>query len=271
MIYLSMNMYSQEDFADVFHFTKLFPALGIELFPLFHELGYEEILHRYEKELREHPISCHEQYYEADNSAELDSELFKNTEKFLEKTISACERLKSRHIVFHYNNGAVSEKIKEKTDMIERARKRLKYVIEKADAAGVSVLVENTGIPLYHNVLLDENEFIRECKDNGHKVLIDIGHVWCNHWNLSRVMKELRNQIAAYHIHNNDEIHDSHQRIHDGNGDFEQFTRDYLEYTPNADLILEYIYTQKHDVAGIEEDIKEMLSLQQNAFQKMNN
>lgn len=262
MIYLSMNMYSLEEFPRIFHFTNTFPDLGIELFPLFHKEGYEEILAKYEDELKKHPLSCHEQYYEADNSAEPDTALYKKTEIYFQKTLSLCRRLDIRHIVLHYNNRIVPESASEKSKMLALAKSRLSHITEAAKSNGVSVLVENTGVPVCCNVLLNEAEFIHECKSCGHKVLIDIGHALCNKWNMEYVISELKEQIAAYHIHNNDGIHDSHRRMHDGKGDLESFKRSYLKHTPKADLILEYTVREKDDISGIEEDIRELYRLQ---------
>ncbi|MDD3368108.1 MAG: TIM barrel protein [Lachnospiraceae bacterium] len=268
MIFLSMNMYTQEQFEEVFHFTKQFPRLGLELFPLFNQEGFSELEKSYERKLKMFPISCHEQYYEAENSAVVGSKAYEKTDRFLDQTLAMCNRLDSRYIVFHYNNKAVEENensVDGKPQMLERARKRLILVKEKAKLAGVPIVVENTGVPSHRNVLLDEKEFITECKKNRDKVLIDIGHAWCNRWNLSHVIEELKDQIVAYHIHNNDGIQDGHQRIHNGTGDFEQFTRDYLRFTPNADLVLEYAYNVRTDIEGIEADIQEMMLLQARA------
>ena len=59
-------------------------------------------------------------------------------------------------------------------------------------------------------------------------------------------------QILAYHLHNNDGVHDSHRRIGDGTLDFDSFMAWAGEYTPQADLVVEYGMETADDCRGIE-------------------
>ena len=90
-------------------------------------------------------------------------------------------------------------------------------------------------------------------------ILIDIGHAYANGWDLEQTMEALKNQIVAYHLHNNDGVHDSHQRIFHGTLDFPLFLSDYQRLTPNADLVLEYSPNVADDESGIQEDISWLL------------
>ena len=80
-----------------------------------------------------------------------------------------------------------------------------------------------------------------------------------NGWDLEQTMEALKDQIVAYHLHNNDGVHDSHQRIFHGTLDFPLFLSDYQRLTPNADLVLEYSPNVADDESGIQEDISWLL------------
>ena len=87
-------------------------------------------------------------------------------------------------------------------------------------------------------------------------VLIDIGHAHANGWDLRHVMEALQDKIISYHVHNNDGVHDCHQRIYNGTLDFNDFLYDVRELTPKADLVLEYAPDVAADQAGILKDVK---------------
>ena len=123
----------------------------------------------------------------------------------------------------------------------------------------MAVLVENAGVKSNGNMLLDQEKFIALCKKEQYQVLIDIGHANANGWDLRCVMEELRDQIRAYHLHNNDGIHDSHRRIHDGTLDFDAFLRTVRDIGRPVDLVVEYAAQVEPDEAGIRADLEELL------------
>ena len=177
--------------------------------------------------------------------------------QFVKNDIALAKELNSRYIVYHYNNMAIPEG--KRDEMLEITRKNLKKANELAKEAGVNFVIENVGIPIRNNVLLNEQEFIEECLSLPNKVLIDIGHAWCNGWDFENLLSSLKDKIVAYHIHNNDKNDDLHQRIHNGSLDFDAFLELYKKYTPDADLVLEYLADTSSDVAGIEQDIEELM------------
>ena len=75
-------------------------------------------------------------------------------------------------------------------------------------------------------------------------------------------MERLKGQILAYHLHNNDGVHDSHRRIGDGTLDFEIFMTWAREYTPQADLVVEYGMETADDCQGIVEDVERLLAFE---------
>lgn len=249
-------MYTNENFEEAFDYMEKFPGIGIELFPLWNTEEYASVMEKYKERLKKLPISYHEQYYETEHSAPEGDIRYKKTEAYMKLTLASAKELNSRYIVYHYNNCAIPDGKRE--EMLTYARKNLQHVNEMAAGAGIPIVVENTGIPILKNVLLNEEEFIEECLGLPNNVLIDIGHAWCNQWNFEHVIKSLQKKIVAYHIHNNDGIYDLHQRIHHGTLDFNQFFRIYKKYTPDADLVLEYVGDVCNDREGIQADIREL-------------
>ena len=92
-------------------------------------------------------------------------------------------------------------------------------------------------------------------------MLIYIGPANANGWALRSVMERLKGQILAYHLHNNDGVHDSHRRIGDGTLDFDSFMAWAGEYTPQADLVVEYGMEAADDCLGIEADVERLLKI----------
>lgn len=87
-------------------------------------------------------------------------------------------------------------------------------------------------------------------------MLIDIGHCNLSGWNIPELIRQLKDQIVSYHVHNNYGKLDDHLRIHDGTIDFEEFLECYKECTPNADIVVEYSLEGAADVEGVKADFR---------------
>lgn len=257
-VLISTNMYAAKEFERVLTYVKAFDGqVGVEVFPMFHEQEYEGILKTCTPLLSKVPISFHGPYYHADYSAPFDSSCYEKTMEMTEKTLEYCMNLKSKYVVFHHNNVRVPAESKQ--SMIKYACANFQKVEKMFQEYDIPVVVENAGVIQNGNMLLNQNEFIDLCKKEDYRVLIDIGHAHANGWDLCGVMEELKERIAAYHLHNNDGVHDSHQRIYDGTLDFDSFFERAKELTPSADLVLEYHPKVASDEQGIMEDIKRIM------------
>lgn len=255
---LSTNMYTAEDVKEVLAYLRPFKyEVGVELFPMFHEDGYEEILKGCLPELKKVPISFHGPYYQAEHSAKKGTPEYEVTMNLVRKTLEYCDALSSRYLVFHHNNCKVV--LEKKEEMVQTACENFREMKSLCEQHKMSILVENAGVKSNGNMLLNQKEFIDLCKKEQYQVLIDIGHAHANGWNLRAVMEELQDQIQAYHLHNNDGVHDCHQRIYHGTLDFKRFLNDCRELTPGADFVMEYCLEVAEDVEGIKKDIKELL------------
>ena len=233
--------------------------MGVEVFPLFHDRDFDAELNRLLPALEKVPVTFHEPYYQADHTAPEGSEVCERTDEMFQKTVHAAEKLKARHIVFHHNNCRVPEDPAIKAQMLERAGAEYRKAETMAKKAGIPLLVENVGVRSRGNVLLEEEAFIRLCREQQYPVLIDIGHAHANGWDIGRLCRTLGDQIHAYHLHNNDGIHDSHRRIHDGTLDFDAFLRTVRDIGRPVDLVVEYAAQVEPDEAGIRADLEELL------------
>lgn len=258
---ISTNMYTAEDLRRVLPYLKRFDhKVGVEVFPMFHKAEYESILQECLPELSQVPISFHGPYYGAEHSITAPDDgasdmRYEKTMEMMRTTVKYSHSLNSRYIVYHHNNCRVLPE--EKEEMIRISCENY-HDVEKM-AGDIPILVENAGVMDRGNMMFDQEEFINLCRRENYKVLIDIGHAHANGWNLTEVMEKLGDRICAYHLHNNDGIHDSHRRIHDGSLDFEKFLFDYKRITPEADLVLEYSLEVNDDVEGIEKDVEYLL------------
>lgn len=258
-LFVSTNMYGLGKLKNLKNFVNIYgDKVGFEIFPLFHKEGYEDELKMQIFSLQKTAVSFHGPYYCAEHSAPKGSEEYEKTMDMVKTTLEYCKLLNSRYVVFHHNNCKVKDD--KKAEMIKISCDNYRDINEMFAPYNIPVVVENAGVIDRGNMLLDQNQFIELCKKEGYKVLIDIGHANANGWDLYYVMEMLREQIVAYHLHNNDGVHDSHLRIHNGTIDFEKFMRDALTLTPSAEFILEYCMETADDIEGIKTDIEEILA-----------
>src|SRR5699024_11977406 len=72
---------------------------------------------------------------------------------------------------------------------------------------------------------------------------------------LENVIVSLADKITHFHLHNNDGLHDDHNRIKDGSLNFDEFITLHQKHAPDADLVLEYNYDIGYETDKIAEDI----------------
>ena len=228
----------------------LIDGVGIEVFPLWSE-SFEDMLQKYKDQLLKRPITFHSPYYGVEPSLSEDEEGYEEMIASQIKTLKWAKKLKAKSIVFHHNN----KRIEDKDVMLKNAHQNYLKIQKLSEPFGVVQVVENAGVLSSGNMLLDQDEFIDYCKKNSVTCLIDVGHVHANGWNIKKVVESLKNQICFYHLHNNDGVSDSHQRIRDGSFDMEEFAYIYKTYTPKADLTLEYSPKLKISTEDLKNDI----------------
>lgn len=257
-LYFSTNAIPAAEFKKVFSFLEPFEGkLGIEIFPEFHREGYADTINECTEALKAYPMSLHGPYYESDFSYEKGSEEYEKTMDLLDKSLQCGKRFHAKYMVYHHSNRPFQPK--EKEERLRNARENYPVIQAKCKEYNIPMVVENAGVDCMQTMLLEEEEFIAECKDLGCNVLIDIGHAHANGWNLTHLMEELQDVIISYHVHNNDRTYDGHQRIFNGTLDFEKFMEDYRRLTPNADIVVEYCPEAAEDIEGVCEDVRYLL------------
>lgn len=262
---ISTNIFSKvEDWSKIYDLIKTIKDVkyndkGIEIFPLWDQEGFEELLEKNEKYLKNMKITFHGAYYGVEPSAPKNTEEYSKSIFQNKKTIDWCNRLNGKFVVHHHNNRKVPTE--EREQIIKNSNIQLKELTDYANANSVILCVENAGINSYGNNLWTEDEFIEMALSIPNPVLIDVGHANANSWNIEKIITVLKGKIIAYHLHNNDGISDSHDRIREGSFDFEKFARLYKLFTPDKDLVLEYSDRYKDRIDYIAKDAEWLIGL----------
>jgi sugar phosphate isomerase/epimerase len=257
-----MNIYiSANEFENVFTILDRLgdERVGIEIFPLWHKPEFEEALWKNRARLKQVPVSFHGPYDFTEHSEPRGTLIYERAREYWQKTLEYAKELNSKYIVFHHNNWQVlSEK---KAEMAANAAANLRELNDLALQYNTVIVVENVGIISQKNMLFDEGEFISIFEAIDNKCLIDIGHAHCNGWDLENVLEKLTDKIISYHLHNNYGTLDEHNRICDGTLDIDAFFKAYRQFTPNADLVVEYSEKFSRDNEGIYADVQAIQKL----------
>lgn len=264
-ILISTSMYSSENFKNILHFIEKYNGkVGIEIFPRFDEPEFEGVLRECLPVLKRVPISIHEPYFEVEHTADFNTKQYRITMHRLSSMIKYGSIMGCEYIVYHHNNCAVPDHKKEK--LLKISQDNLHEVSQLLLPYGIKVAIENAGTIAKNTMLLNEQEFIALCKESVCNVVLDLGHINVNGWNLRNVISALKNKIVAYHIHNNYGGTDEHNRIFDGTLDFNDFLQNYFELTPKANLVIEY----NEKLADKEEEICRDIDYLLEAMEKNN-
>lgn len=260
-ILISTNLYNTQEFEKIFELLEKVenPEVGVEIFPIWTDKDFENKLRENIGKLKEREISFRGPYYNAEHSAKKGSIAYARTMDYMKKTLEYAQMLESKYIVYHHNNRKAL--FKDKVDMIKTSNENLMEINNIAKKYNQKIVIENCGVISDDNMLLNEQEFIELCRFIPNDILIDIGHANCNGWNLEKIIKKLKFKIVSYHIHNNYGWIDEHNRIYDGNIDFEKFIKIYKRSTPDAELVIEYSRNINRDSCGIVHDINQLEEL----------
>ncbi len=267
-ILISTTMYNSSNFKNALHFVEKYNGkVGLEIFPRFDEPEFEKVLKECVPVLKKVPISFHEPAFEIEHTADYDTTEYKRTMHRLSSMIKYGSVLGCEYIVYHHNNKAVPDTSKD--NALKVSQDNLHEVSQLLLPYGIPVAIENAGTLSHHTMLLNEREFISLCKESVCNVVIDLGHINTNGWNLKNVIASLKNKIISYHLHNNYGENDEHNRITDGSLDFNEFMKYYLEYTPNAHLVLEYNNSFANKEDEICQDINYLINIKEKGLKAL--
>lgn len=214
------------------------PNLGIELIAFTHDEHYWERLEAILGVIS-CPVSFHGPYIDVEATSELDSKEYKFFLDSYRKVASLANKYNAEHIVYHYSQlGFNSKELLKKKEISEIS---ISNIINLQNEYNVPILIENLAfvkntLPIYNN---EEYKEIFTRVENS-KSIIDVGHANINKLDLREFLEKNAESVKAYHFHNNDGLKDSHDRIKNGSIDYKEIMKLYNEFTPNANIVIEY-------------------------------
>ena len=218
---------------------KFGDKICFELLPMFDMTKFESNLEANIDFFREGPVCFHEPVFFVEHSAPKGSPEYEQSMHHIMLTKKYADILHPVHMVYHINNCKVTPETKD--SMLKTSLENLDEIREIF--SGVQIVVENVGTDVKGDKLLDQEEFTALCKEKNFDVLIDVGHANANSWDIRRLIHDLRTQIR---LHNNDGVHDLHNRLNDGTIDFADLMPFIRSETPDAELIIEYTRPEYH-------------------------
>ncbi|MBR1439083.1 MAG: TIM barrel protein [Synergistaceae bacterium] len=213
-----------------------------EILPMFDMPNFESNLEANIDFFREMPVGFHEPVFCVEHSAPNGSPEYEQSMYHLMLTKKFADILHPIHMVYHLNNCAVTPETKD--SMLATSLANLEEI--RRIFSGVRIFVENVGTDVKGDRLLDQEEFTALCKEKEFDVLIDVGHANANSWDIRKLIHDLKSQIRAFHLHNNDGVHDLHNRLDNGTINFTELMPYIRSEVPEAELIIEYIRPEYH-------------------------
>ncbi len=211
-------------------------SLGFELLPMFDLPDFEANLKENVRLFQAGPLVFHEPVWGVEHSAPRGSRAYEEGMYHIRKTMHWAKLLRPESMVFHLNNCPVPEG--EKDQMLKTALENLEEMRELFPEQ--KILLENTGTRWDHTALLDQAEFTELCRGGHLPVLIDVGHANANGWDIRKLILDLKDQICGFHLHNNDGVHDLHNRLKDGTLDIDTLIPWIIHTLPDVSMVVEY-------------------------------
>lgn len=164
-------------------------------------------------------------------------------------------------MVMHTNESHFQEA--DRPAMRERSKEMILFWHERFKAQGIHMTVENVGFPKKDNLLFDYDHFIQLFSELPEDIgcLIDTGHAMLNDWDILALIKTLGPRIRGYHLNNNDGVNDAHYPTFAPDGylspeKMEEIVAAIAQYSPDADLILEYMFGDRITEEQMHSDIR---------------
>ncbi len=164
-------------------------------------------------------------------------------------------------MVMHTNESHFQEA--DRPAMRERSKEMILFWHERFKAQGIHMTVENVGFPKKDNLLFDYDHFIQLFSELPEDIgcLIDTGHAMLNDWDIPALIKTLGPRIRGYHLNNNDGVNDAHYPTFAPDGylspeKMEEIVAAIAQYSPDADLILEYMFGDRITEEQMHSDIR---------------
>lgn len=214
--------------------------IGVELIAFTHLESYWHTLCGLLKKLR-CPVTFHGPFIGVEGTSAPGTQAHSWLMESYRRVFQLARTHNVRHIVYHTTQLPFRpEQVKSACALAEE---NLSGILAMAEEMGVSVLIENLSyprmadrVPLYTSTAYG-SFFTRHPNANS---IIDIGHAHMNAMDLPGFLQQHGDRVKAYHFHNNDGEQDMHSDIFSGTFSYNDFAPIYRQYTPNADIVLEY-------------------------------
>jgi len=261
-----MNIFLSSQIRDIFQVENVArwvnnlnePGVGVELLAFTHDYSYWKLLCGVLGKLT-CPITFHGPYIGIEGTSSPGSDAWRFLMASYEQVFLLAREYGVRHVVYHTTQLGFPHDRLEKMRAV--AEQNMSEILNMAEGAGVRVLVENLPRP-YSGAALYGNEAYAEFFTRHPDVnsLIDLGHVNINKMDISSFLRQHAERVKAYHFHNNDGVNDLHRDIYNGTFSYADFMPLYKQYTPQADIVLEYSTRVKFDEKLLRSHIDYVLS-----------
>lgn len=188
---------------------------------------------------RTHAFSIHSPYFFVDLSLPGDTgKMFEE----LKRPFDLYHRYNADFYVVHtFDHMRYPQDSEYESDCRKRAVERLGQFDEICRKEGVLMLAENIAFGNGERYLFNHEQFLDIFKQLPQlHCLVDLGHAALTDMDVYKLQQELKERIVAYHLHDNNGIADTHQRMWMGTRDWSKFARGVAEYTPAARGVMEY-------------------------------
>lgn len=223
-----------------FRMAGLAPELGVEIFyewggATFWDLVLQEVMQG-----RTGAFSIHAPYQGKGmdlSRAEDEKWLF----EYLMQPFDLYHRYHAEGYVVHMNSPYPTEPTDaERAERLKRVEDRLARFNDICRREGVVMLVENLAFGK-GATLCRQQDFLSIFEHNPDlSCIVDTGHAALAGIDICAVQAALGARLKAYHMHDNDGVHDGHQRICTGVIDWKRFFEGARRYTPDASFVMEY-------------------------------
>lgn len=234
------------------------PTFGVELTAFTHNEAYW-------KELCEEipkltcPLTFHGPYVQIEATSEIDSQEHKWLMESYDKVFALAAANQVRHVVFHYSQLQFEQE--EIPHMQENAYAVMHELTELSQKYGIHFVIENLCRQKQKHHLFTNEEYFQIFENIPDALsLIDIGHANVNGLDIEKFLAIYGARVKGFHIHNNDGLSDQHLDYRRGTADMRQIMGWIGQYTPDANIVLEYEPHEKLSRTELLEEIKELKS-----------
>ena len=258
-VYLSSFWTAFRDYARLRAFVGACENAGAELATSWTYPEFDALLDVQQERFKDVPVTLHAPFVEISGAP--DSEERRIMTQAFEKAFRWYDLFGATSMVMHTHEKRVAPG--EKEEMIRFSRMAVCDVAATAEVKGIHLTVENVGYPNKGNALFTKNEFVDFIGSLPDEVgaLIDTGHAMANHWDIPELVKTLGTRIRGYHLHNTDGVHDLHRPIFEqglwyDKQEMWKLLETIAEYSPDADLVLEYAPGEHITAELLREDVR---------------